>query len=84
MTEWNKCPGCGITISGVADYCPNCGEPWTIQCPNCGITWRFWEYAKFCPNCGAPTERHGVTRGKQRQAALEVGKPKATTRRHSV
>jgi len=45
MTEWNKCPGCGITISGVADY---------------------------CPNCGAPTERHGVTRGKQRQAAQEL------------
>lgn len=52
MTEWNKCPGCGVTISGIPDY---------------------------CPNCGASVERHGVTRGKQRQAIPEVGKPTAAS-----
>jgi len=51
MTEWNKCPGCGITISRIPDY---------------------------CPNCGVPTEKHGVTKGKQR-AVLEVGKTKANS-----
>jgi membrane protease subunit (stomatin/prohibitin family) len=76
MTDWNKCPGCGITVSGVPDYCPNCGELWTIECSNCGITWRFWENYKFCPNCGAPAGKHGVTRGKQERVAPEVGKPK--------
>jgi predicted amidophosphoribosyltransferase len=67
MAKWNGCPGCGITISGVPDYCSNCGEPWSIQ----------------CPNCGAPAERRGVTRGKREQVALEVGKPRATSWRHS-
>lgn len=61
--EWNKCPGCGITVSGSADYCPNCGEPWTIECKNCGKTWRFWENYKFCPNCGAQVEKRGVIKG---------------------
>jgi len=60
MTEWNKCLGCGVTISSSADYCPNCGEPWTVE----------------CPNCGAPAERRGVTRGKRGQVAPEVGKPR--------
>jgi len=79
MTEWNKCPGCGITISGAPDYCPNCAEPWTTQCPNCGITWRFWESHKFCPDCGAPAEKLGITRGKQRQVTPEVGKPRVAS-----
>ena len=79
MAEWNKCPGCGITISSLPDYCPNCGEPWTIECTNCGKTWRFWEYAKFCPNCGTPLKKHGVTKDTQRQAAPKVGKPKANS-----
>jgi len=64
MTQWNKCPGCEATISSVADYCPNCGEPWTIKCPECNRTWRFWISHKFCPNCGAKVEKRGVTRGK--------------------
>ena len=79
MAAWNKCPGCGITISGAPDYCPNCAEPWTIECPNCGITWRFWEFPKFCPNCGAPAQRRGVTRGKRGQVAPEVGKPRVAS-----
>jgi len=63
MPGWNKCPGCGITISG-SDYCPNCGEPWTIRCPNCGLTQRFWKLDKFCPSCGVRIEWRGVARGR--------------------
>ncbi|MFC1937291.1 zinc ribbon domain-containing protein [Chloroflexota bacterium] len=66
MTAWNKCPGCGIIISGAFDYCPNCGEPWTIKCPNCGISQRFWEFHKFCPNCGARIEWRGVIKAKRK------------------
>ncbi|MBI4267252.1 MAG: zinc ribbon domain-containing protein [Chloroflexi bacterium] len=53
MPGWNKCPGCGTTISSASNHCPDCGEPWTIRCPNCGITGRFWKFGKFCPSCGA-------------------------------
>lgn len=77
MINWNKCPSCGITSSSVPYYCPNCGEPWTIECPNCGRTWRFWEANKFCPNCGAPAEKHGLTKGKSGQVAVKIGKPRA-------
>ncbi len=78
MTEWNKCPGCGATISSVAAYCPNCGEPWTVKCSRCGASWRFWKFYKFCPGCGAAVEKLGNIPGKQRQAAQEGGKLKAT------
>ncbi|MBC8275945.1 MAG: zinc-ribbon domain-containing protein [Chloroflexi bacterium] len=57
MTEWNKCPGCGDTISSVAAYCPNCGEHWTVKCSKCEASWRFWKFHKFCPDCGAPVEK---------------------------
>jgi predicted amidophosphoribosyltransferase len=66
MTEWNKCPGCGDTISSVAAYCPHCGEPWTVKCPGCGASWRFWKLYKFCPSCGTVVEK-GSSKGKQRQ-----------------
>ena len=64
MTEWNKCPGCGVTISGVPDYCPNCGEPWVVKCSRCGASWRFWKFYKFCPDCGAVVEKLGNIQGK--------------------
>ncbi len=69
MKEWNKCPGCLTTSGGSPDYCPNCGEPWTIKCPQCGLTWRFWENHKFCPNCGARVESRGVSKVKKKQMA---------------
>ena len=59
-----KCPKCGKTV-GSTDYCPNCGDPLTIECPNCGTTWRFWEGPKFCPNCGAKVEKMGVKPARQ-------------------
>ena len=73
MKEWNKCPACLMTTRGGPDYCPNCGEPWTIKCSQCGLTWRFWESHKFCPNCGASVERRGISRVKKRQVATQVG-----------
>jgi membrane protease subunit (stomatin/prohibitin family) len=76
MTEWNKCPGCGITTNSSDDYCPYCGEPWTIQCPNCGMTWRFWRDFRFCPSCGKSVEKQGVNRDMQKQSMPEIGKPK--------
>ena len=54
-----KCPKCGVT-TGSNDYCPECGEPLTIECPKCGTTWRFWENIKYCPNCGSKAEKRGV------------------------
>ena len=72
MTEWNKCPGCGITIRGGPDYCPDCGEPWNIKCPGCGVTRRFWAANRFCPSCGAPVGKRDLpTNKKQRGVALE-------------
>ncbi|MBN1191316.1 MAG: zinc ribbon domain-containing protein [Dehalococcoidales bacterium] len=59
MKIWNKCPGCSTIITGGNDFCPNCGEPWTIKCPQCGLKWRFWENRNYCPVCGAPIERKG-------------------------
>ena len=56
-TEWNKCPGCGATICSVADYCPNCGESWTVKCPQCASSWRFWKAQRFCPTCGTAVEK---------------------------
>ena len=78
MSAWNKCPGCEITISSVADFCPNCGEPWKVKCSGCGAIWRFWKFYKFCPGCGAAVEKLGNIPGKQRQAAQEGDKLKAT------
>ena len=75
-SEWNKCPGCGISGSSFADYCPNCGEPWTIECQNCGKTWRFWEDYRFCPNCGVQVEKRGVSRGPRQE--IQVGRPTAS------
>ena len=69
MSEWNKCPGCSATVNSSADYCPNCGEPWTVKCHQCNATFRFWKLHNFCPDCGAPMERHGVVAGEQRQQA---------------
>ncbi len=74
MIAWNKCPGCGATISSGAAYCPNCGEPWTVKCSRCGASWRFWKFYKFCPDCGVAVEKFGNIPGKQRQAAQEGGK----------
>ena len=79
MIEWNKCPGCGITINSVAQYCPNCGEPWTVKCSECGTSWRFWKFHKFCPSCGTAVERRGIAKGKRGQSASEIGKPVATS-----
>jgi predicted amidophosphoribosyltransferase len=61
---WNRCPGCGMVISGDAEYCPNCGEPWTIECPSCGEKWRFWRARKFCPYCGTRVETSGLSKRK--------------------
>ncbi len=71
MVRWNKCPGCGITISRDHDFCPNCGEPWTIQCPNCGATWRFWGFYKFCDKCGVTAKKHGLERGEARTRSVQ-------------
>ena len=76
MNRWNRCPGCGITTSRVASYCPECGESWVIECINCGKTWRFWELHKFCPSCGKPVIRQGVTQRKSSNAGTIIGKPK--------
>ncbi len=78
MTEWNKCPGCGATISSVAAYCPNCGESWTVKCSQCGASWRFWKFYKFCPTCGTPVEKRGNIQDKQRQTAPQGSELKAT------
>jgi predicted amidophosphoribosyltransferase len=77
MTNWNKCPSCGITTNSVSCYCPNCGEPWTIECVKCSRTWRFWESNRFCPYCGAPAEKHGVAMGKPGRVETKIGKPRA-------
>ena len=69
MKTWNKCPGCLATADGRPDYCPNCGEPWTIKCSRCGMTWRFWQANKFCPNCGARVERLGVRKVREKKMA---------------
>ena len=74
MTAWNKCPGCGATISSGATYCPNCGEPWTVKCSRYGASWRLLKFYKFCPGCGATVEKLGNIPGKQREAAQEGGK----------
>jgi hypothetical protein len=66
MMEWNKCPGCGGTISGDADFCPDCGEPWTVKCANCGIIQRFWKMRKFCQVCGTRMELLGVVKSKHK------------------
>jgi predicted amidophosphoribosyltransferase len=70
MTDWNKCPGCGVTISGVPAYCPNCGEPWNVKCPGCGETRRFWAANKFCSSCGAPVGERGLTTSKKQRGAV--------------
>jgi len=62
MRIWNKCPKCLTTIEGGTDFCPNCGEPWTIRCQYCDLTWRFWEDRKFCPDCGTKVEKPGVSK----------------------
>ena len=62
MIEWNKCPGCGGTISSDDDFCPDCGEPWTIKCPGCGEILRFWKVRKFCHKCGARMELQSVAK----------------------
>jgi len=64
MTEWNRCPGCGIVTGGAADYCPNCGEPWTLECQSCGKKWRFWHGYKFCPDCGTRVETSELSKRK--------------------
>lgn len=69
MKDWNKCPGCLTTTRGGLDYCPACGEPWTIKCSQCGLTWRFWEGYKFCPSCGAGAERRGISRAMKKRVA---------------
>ena len=66
MIPWNKCPGCGITIGGDSDYCPNCGEPWTIKCSGCGLPQRFWKFHKFCPRCGMRLDWRGVAESGQK------------------
>ena len=78
MDAWNKCPGCGITTSSVADFCPHCGEAWKVKCPHCEATWRFWKLHMFCPTCGAPVEKPGSIHGKQRQTAQRSSQMKAT------
>jgi predicted amidophosphoribosyltransferase len=74
MTEWNRCPGCGTTISSAAAYCPGCGEPWTVKCSRCEASWRFWKLHKFCPGCGAPVEEpakpQAVRSGRQHRKAV--------------
>jgi predicted amidophosphoribosyltransferase len=60
----------------MADYCPNCGEPWTIECANCGLRWRFWKNYKFCPSCGTLAEKPGVGGKKERKVVPNIGKPK--------
>ena len=53
MSKALSCPKCGLASWGDLDYCPECGQPWTIVCEDCGGFWRYYlEYA-FCPACGS-------------------------------
>jgi predicted amidophosphoribosyltransferase len=76
MTSWNKCPACGTTTSSLCSYCPQCGEPWTIECAGCGRSWRFWEQHSFCPHCGTPVEKRGAGLPNPAPAATGIGKPR--------
>jgi len=54
---WNKCPKCGATTNGWDCFCPDCGEPLTIECPKCGYEWRYYLAHKFCPKCGVEIKK---------------------------
>ena len=47
-----QCPSCGAELQGNAKFCPECGNPVTVEhkCPNCGTDYQ--EGQKFCLECG--------------------------------
>ncbi len=45
-----QCPKCGVEISNLAYYCPNCGTKIQVACPECGAN--IQTGATFCSQCG--------------------------------
>lgn len=60
-----KCKKCNYEISGMAKFCPQCGEKVDTEryCPNCGGQLR--EGAKFCGLCGYNIAKGEVVDGSE-------------------
>jgi len=63
------CFGCGHQASKVADRCPECAKPYTIECDACGA--EAAPGVRFCPECRHDLERARFERGERLRRAME-------------
>jgi class 3 adenylate cyclase/ribosomal protein L40E len=53
-----QCTRCGTDNPDQAEFCLNCGAPFTLSCPRCGAALPL--QARFCFRCGCPLEAGAI------------------------